>query len=349
MAVSTMIQAIQSIFATPEYSARIPTYVQQAISNGNYGTQQFPNDIENAVYNTLVDKIAMQNIYSFQYNNFDASKYDKGYLPFGSIIEDDFVEAIKADEVAEMPTYDGQAEYEFTDFDPFKINYAKVNASYYALKTMLQYHVTTTYDMFKRAFISETGATDFVQSIRSVLPESGKLDKYLIFKNMIADKSIYGSTDVNCTVAGAQFTAEESINIVRTIRTYVEALKWVDTAYNSAGVLTSTNADNLVLFMTTGIHTALVSAQYNAFNRDLDFGCKVQLIDGFGSSALTSGQFACLLDESAIKLYKWLPNRFDNIWNPKGVGYWNTYYTFGDLMGYARHKNAIRFLLTNGQ
>lgn len=104
MAVSGLITAMQGIFATPEYADRIPNSVKSVITAGNYGTTTFPTEIENAVYNVLVDKIGKQEIYKFEYNNFDASQYDKGYLPFGGIIEDDYVEAMKADEVNNLPT-----------------------------------------------------------------------------------------------------------------------------------------------------------------------------------------------------------------------------------------------------
>lgn len=81
-----------------------------------------------------MDKIGKQEIYKFEYNNFDASQYDKGYLPFGGIIEDDYVEAMKADEVNNLPTFDNQSDYEFVNYDPFKINYASIAPSYYTLK-----------------------------------------------------------------------------------------------------------------------------------------------------------------------------------------------------------------------
>ena len=352
MAVSNMIGAIANIFATPEYANRIPANVRQAIANGNYGQAEYDQTVKNAIMDTLVDKIARQDIYGFEYNNFDASKYVKGYLPFGGIIEDDFVEAMVADTVADMPTAT-QAEggaYGVGQFDPFKIKYPKVKPSYYMLKPFMQYHVTTTDDVMKRAFTSEAGAVNFIQRVRGVLPESGKLDKYLLFRQMLSRDALYTEAGkVELPVVGDTMTAEESINIVKTIRDYVSAVKWSTSKYNKLGVLTSTKEENLVLFMSEGIYNAISSAQYNAYHKDLDFGCKVQLLDGFGADAITTGQFAVLADERAIKLYYWLNDRMNNIWNPVGVGYWNTYYSFGMLMGYAMHANLIQFRLTNGQ
>ena len=350
MAVSQLISAIASIFDTPQYAGRIPVNVRNAIEAGNFGTVDYDQTINNAIMDTMVDKIARQDIYSFEYNNFDASQYEKGYLPFGGIIEDDFIEAMVADNVPSMPTATEAAStaYGVSTFDPFKINYPKVKPSYYMLKVHMQYHVTTTLDLMKRAFTSEAGASNFVQRIRGVLPESGKLDKYLLFRHLLTNEDIYTSAGkVNCVVAGATMTAEESINIVRTIRDYVSAMSWNTTKYNKLGVLTSSKKSNLVLFMAEGIYNALSSAQYNAYHKDLDFGCRVQLLDGFGSSASTTGQFAVLADERAIKIYKWQNDRMDNIWNPVGTGYWNTYYSFGVLMGYAMHANIVQFRLTN--
>lgn len=351
MAVSPIITAIASIYDTPQYANRIPEYVRTEIANGNYGQSSYDQTVKNAILDGLVDKIARQDIFGFEYNNFDATKYEKGYLPYGGIIEDDFIEVMQADEVTAMPTVTQAraGDYGVQQFDPFKIKYPSVKPSYYMLKPFMQYHVTTTDDMMKRAFTSESGANNFIQRVRGILPQSGKLDRYLLFRQMLVDDALYTEAGkVNCPVAGETFTAEESINIVRKIRDYVSALKWNTSKYNKLGVLTSSKTENLVLFMAEGIYNALSSAQYNAYHKDLDFGCEVQLLDGFGASAGNNGTFAVLADERAIKIYKWLNDRMDNIWNPYGVGYWNTFYSFGDLMGYALHANIVRFQLTDG-
>lgn len=352
MAVSRLISAIAGIYDTPQYANRIPEYVRNEIASGNYGQSSYDQTVKNAILDGLVDKIARQDIYAFEYNNFDATQYEKGYLPFGGIIEDDFIEVMQADEVTAMPTAtQAQAgNYGVAQFDPFRIKYPKVKPSYYMLKPFMQYHVTTTDDMMKRAFTSEAGASNFIQRVRGVLPQSGKLDRYLLFRQMISSDALYTEAGkVDLPVIGDEMTAEESIRIVKTIRDYVSALKWNTSKYNKLGVLTSSKSENLVLFMAEGIYNALSSAQYNAFHKDLDFGCEVQLLDGFGEQASTTGQFAVLADKRAIKIYKWLNDRMDNIWNPVGVGYWNTFYSFGDLMGYALHGNIVRFQLTNGQ
>lgn len=350
MAVSPIISAIANIFATPEYANRIPQYVRDEILAGNFGQSNYDQTVKNAIMDGLVDKIGRQEIYGFEYNNFDATKYEKGYLPYGGIIEDDYIEAMLADNVKRLPSKTNEGDYVLSDYDPFKIKYPSVKPSYYMLKPFMQYHVTTTYDMMKRAFTSEAGASNFIQRIRGVLPESGKLDKYLLFREMLSNDSLYtSSSKVNCVVVGNSMSAQESIEIVKTIRNYVSAFKWNTTKYNKLGVLNSAREDQLVLFMAEGIYNEISSAQYNAYHKDLDFGCRVQLLDGFGTAGSTNGIFAVLADERAIKLYKWQEDRMDNIWNPVSEGYWNTYYSFGELMGYAMHANIARFQLTNSQ
>lgn len=351
MAVSNMLSAIASIFDTPEYADRIPANVRTAIANGNFGQEEISQPVMNAVLDGLIDKIARQDIYSFEYNNFDATQYVKGYLPFGGVIEDDFIEAMEADNVDMLPTATQAASggYGIAQFDPFKIKYPSVKPSYYMLKPFMCYHTTTTEDMFKRAFTSESNAVNFVQRCRGVLPESAKLDKYLLFREMLATQDIYGENSiVPVTVAGDNFTAAESIAAVTKIRDYVNACSWVSDKYNQLGVLTSTPKDQMVLFISSGVYNAMSTAQYNAYHKDLDFGCEVQVIDGFGSSATTTGQFAVLCDKRALKLYYWMNDRFENIYNPASVGYWNTFYKFGMLMGYALHANIVQFQLTDG-
>lgn len=353
MAVSSMIGAIQSIFATPEYNDRLPTTVKQAIANGTFGTTDFPADITNEVFQTLVNKIARQDIYAFNYNNVDVNRFFKGYLGAGAITEDDYIEAIVADETTELNATTMGTGFDFTKWNPYKPKLPTVRSAYYDLKTLLQYRVTTSYDMFKRAFINENAATDFVTMIRSVLPASMALDKYLLFKKMIADNtanSIYGANaTVTVTAAGDHFTVDESVRAITAIRQIVNAVKWNTTKYNKAGVLTSSSESNLVLFISQGIHTELTNSQYSAFKPVLDMGVEVVPIDGFGAEALTTGQFACLLDKRAIKLYDWQGTRSDAIFNPVNAGYWNTFLTNGNMWGYNLFATAVRFVLTNGQ
>jgi hypothetical protein len=86
MAVSSLLTTIAGIFATLDYAGRIPENVKNAIASGNYGQQEYDQTIKNAVINTLVDKIARQDIYAFEFNNFDGSQYEKGYLAYGGIV-----------------------------------------------------------------------------------------------------------------------------------------------------------------------------------------------------------------------------------------------------------------------
>lgn len=355
MAASSILTAISGIFATPEYTDRVPSSARTAIAAGNYGQQNFPTDINNAVYDALVNKIARQNIYGFVYNGVDFRKYNKGYLGFGAIIEDDYVDVMKADEPTALPVdseYDSSTDWDFSKYDPFKINYPNIRTAYYMNKFYLQYHVTTAEEYLKMALNSEGGATDMVSRIRNVLPESEKLDEYLIFRHMLADATpshtIYAkSVDVSVAANATKFTAEESINIVATIRNYVSAFRYSQTQFNALGVLNSCPKENCVLFISEGIYNLLSAAQYNAFHKDLDFGCRIELIDGFGEDAATTGQFAALLDERGFKMYDWLAHRMDNIYNPVSGGYWNTFLKYGGLIGYGLHNNAVRFNLTS--
>ncbi len=348
----SMLTALQNIFRNPDYADRVPKSVQQAITSGNFGQTDFPSDINNAVLKVLVDKISKQDIHAFEYNGVDSSDFYRGFMTHGGIIEDDYIEPPKADEVSDYPSIDGAGEqtptFDFAKFNPYDFKLPNVKTAYYMLKVYLQYHVSVTEAQFKRAFISEAGARDFVQTVLGSMAESMKLDLWLILREMLqADSNFAADSKVSIPVAGDEFTQEEAVNFVKQIMLYAKALRTNTSAYNKLGVLTNTTSDNLRLYIAAGIKTLVEAAQVNAFNPFMDYGVEVVEVEGWGATGLANGTAAVLVDKRAPFFYDWSREKMDSYYNAVGPGgYATAWRSRGILLGFGLHRNAVEFRLT---
>ena len=349
-----MLQALQNIFKNPEYADRLPESVRNVISNGNFGETSFPAQVNNVVLSILVDKIAKQDIHAFKYNGIDSESFYRGYMTHGSIIEDDYVEPPKADEVTDYPKIDGVGAqtpaFDFSKFNPYDFKLPTVKAAYYMLKVYLQYHVTVTEDTFKRAFISEDGANTFVNIILGSMAESMKLDLWLILREMLQNADNYAAAStVEIPVAGDTFTQQESVNFVTQISLYAKALRTNTSVYNKLGVLTNTDSSNLRLYIAAGIKTLIEASQVNAFNRFMDYGVEVVEVEGWGATGLSAGVAAVLVDKRAPFFYDWSREKMDSYYNAVGPGgYATAWRSRGILLGFSLYRNAIIFKLTGG-
>lgn len=341
---ATLLTAIKTLFGDPEYSSRIPTAVQTEISNLQYGTETLSTYAANTIYSELVNKFAKQDLYSFRYMGLDLTRYDKGYLAYGDIIEDDYIDIASA-----------RAFPSFTQggtIDPFVINKATVKPSYYYGTYSLQYWVSTRTMDVKKAFISENALNSFIGRSRSVLPESLKLDRFLIFRNLLATMN-YAKTfsiDVNEPTTSSfmdMLTPEQVQEIIVNISMAVTACSQSSTAWNTLGVMNACEKSRLNLIINAGVYRLMKAVLYNSYHDSIDFGLdesQIIPINGFGSTAATNGLFAVLVDEDQFKAYTTEMPDMENIYNPAGK-YWNTWLTYQGKMGYAMHAVSAKFVL----
>ena len=351
MSATSFLTALKGIFDTPDYAARIPANVRSAISSGNYGQTTFSTNEENAVFEVLIDKISKQDMHTFVYQGIDSEKFYRGFMPYGGIIEDDFVEVPTADNQDSLPQMgtDGTLSptFDFSKFNPYDYKLPSIKTSYYMLKVLLQYHNSVPYSLFKRAFISEAGAQQLVTMIRGGLGEAMKLDTWLILREMLQSPTNFATaSQVSCNIAGDEFTQAEALDVITKIQLYAKALTMNTSKYNKLGVLNNTRKDRLRLYIAAGVKTYIEKAQVNAFNRMLDYGVEVVEIEGFGQTGLTNAVFAVLVDTSAPFFYDWKPDSMSEYFNNRGEGYFTVWRSRGLLLGFSMYRNAVLFKLT---
>lgn len=342
---ATLLDSIKTIFNDPQYSDRIPQGTRTQITNMGYGVQELDSTTANAIYDAMVNKWAKQEIYSFEFNDVDLTRYDRGYLAYGDIIEDDYIDIMSA---RAFPTLTQSG-----TVDPFVINKSVVEPSYFIGTFDLQYWVTTRTMEVKKAFISENAASNFVSRQRAVLPESLKLDRYLIFREFLASMPYAKTVEIGIHKATAggdlmsMLTPDEVQEIALQIRLAVTAASKSNSSYNRLGVMNSCTKKRMNLIINAGVRDLMKVVLYNSYHDTLDFGLpeeNIIEISGFGTTAATAGMFACLIDEDAFRAYTTENPDMENIYNPAGK-YWNTWLTYQGKITYALHAISVKFVL----
>lgn len=343
---SKLLEAINSLFGSPEYVNRIPEAVRNQISTNGFGSVDLDNDTANEIFDIMVNKWARQDVYAFIFEDVDLSKFDKGYLAFGDIIEDDYIDVTTAREFPEIKQ-DGSV-------DPFIINLPKVKPSYYVGTFSLQYWTTTRTMEVKKAFMSENAMSNFISKARNILPESLKLDRYLIMRYMLATMpyaktvncDINAITDVNNPISW--LTPENVQTMIYQIKMASKAVAKSNSVYNKLGVMNSTPKSEQILFINAGVRALMSSILYNTYHNNIDFDLPAENIieiSGFGNEGATKGMYACLVDGRQIKAYTTENPDMENIYNPAGK-YWNSWLTYQGKIAYALHASSVAFTIT---
>lgn len=342
---SKLINALNQVFSDPQYSERIPQNVRTQIANNGFGSVELDNDTANNIFSALVNKWARQDLYSFEFNDIDLSRFDKGYLAYGDIIEDDYIDITSASEFPAI-TQGGSV-------NPFVINLPTIKPSYYMGTYSLQYSVTTRTMDVKKAFMSENACNNFIARSRAVLPESLKLDRYLITRNMLSSMEYAKSfeTNVNAVEEGADYisylTPQQVQDMIYKIKMASTAMTKSSRAWNKLGVMNSCPKKHQVLFINSGVYQLMKTVLYNTYHNNVDFGLdekNIIEISGFGTDAANSGLYAVLIDERALKAFDTEKPDMENIYNPAGK-YWNTFLNYQGKIAYSLHACSAKFSL----
>lgn len=344
-----ILQELANIFSSESYAGRISKATRDKIAANGFGTNgRYEPDEYNEIYSNLLNMVSKIQNFGFKYAGLDVEKYSKGFIAYGDAIIDNFVDIADQGNIPVLINKAGDNGGVSTT-DPYKIKWANVSTGYYVGDYDLQYQTTTKVDQVKKGFISEAGITNFVAECRNVLPESLKFDRYQIFRNMLASANIYkvSKTFTITPVSSSEpvFSADQAMTIISQIRNYAYALENNNTIYNRMGVHSNTETENRVLFINKGIYNALATAMKNVYHNEIDFGVgTIEYIPDFGETALTSGQFACIVDKRGLMLYDTLEPYSWTIWTGQGL-YWNTFLSYRGKIAYALHRNSVRFCL----
>lgn len=312
--------------ASTSYQDRIPlatrdniTAIGNAILNYSPAFEEFTG---------LLNKIGKTVVASKMANN-KLAKFKKGELPFGTDVEEIFVEMAQS-----------EGAYDPTGANPLGRRKPEILANYHRENRQDKYVVSVSETQVKRAFTNGAGVTSLVNDIANSIYSGDNYDEYILMKELLAQ---YKDNYYNIEVPSINETngLESSVkDLVRAVRKSVSDLSYVSTNYNKAGVKTYSEKQDLVLLVHKDVlaHTD-VDVLAKAFNMGkTDFEPTIVEVDDFGSMSDT---YALLVDKDFFMVWDVLYKTTDQ-YNAEGL-FNNLFLHHHQILSLSQYKNAVRF------
>lgn len=340
--------------ATAEYQSLVPV-VETEIDIPKVGEVIFGYPaLANQFINALVNRIAAVRVKSAVYNN-GFSDLKKGYLEFGESIEEVFVNIAKAREFSA----------EKAEAREFKRSLPDVRSAFHVMNWRVMYPVTIQDEDLRMAFLSMNGVQDLIARIVDSIYTAAEYDEYLLFKHALIKNIAHGK------MYPVAVDTSDIKNAAVAFRGTSNRLTFMNTAYNEAGVHTTTPKGDQYIFMSADFNAQFdVNVLAAAFNMDrADFMGRLKLIDDFttfdndrfseivaGSDqidlvtdeelALMADVIGVLVDGEFFQFYD-NNNKFTEKYVASGL-YWNYFYHVWKTCSVSPFSNAVVFVESGG-
>lgn len=318
--------------ASNSYKERIPVATQanmNELANGIL-SQEYEQQ-RNELVNALVNRIGFVFIQNKNMWENPLKKLKKGFLNYGSDVEEIFVEMAKAKEFSA----------ERSSSEVFKREYPDIKVMYHRLDRRNTYKVTISREQLSTAFIDETGLSDLIARQMDGLYRGAEYDEYLVMKNLFQEawekNNFYPVIIDNPTDTSTMKKA------VTQIRAMTNKIGFYSTEYNPMKVNTFTKKDRVILFVTPEFEALMdVEVLAVAFNMSkTDFISRVIVVDNLGDETM-SNCVCALVDEDWFMIWDRLFES-GSIYNPEGM-YWNNTLQVWQLLSTSKFCNAIMFV-----
>ena len=339
--------------ASAEYRNKIPeiTDIKDLPRVGDiiYGYPALANEFVSA----LINRIALVRVKSANFNNMFAD-LKKGYLEFGEVVEEVFVNLAKAREFNVAKAEERE----------FKRVLPDVRSAFHAMNYKVQYPMTIQNEDIRMAFTRESGVLDLIAKIVDSMYTANEYDEYLMFKYLII-KAIAKGQMYPVGVNGS-----EPKNWAKAFRNISNNLEFINTKYNASGVHTNTKRSAQQIFMDSAFNANYdVDVLASAFNMDkVTFMGRLRLIDDLTTfdqerfseimansdfiEPVTDAELAIMANVKAVLVDDEWFQFYDNLttFTEKYVAsglYWNYFLNVWKTISSSPFSNAIVFVDTN--
>lgn len=239
--------------ASPQYRDSVPVVTQSSdipkVGEVIFGYPAFANEFITA----LVNRIGLVMARSMIFNN-PYSRLKKGFLQYGEVVEEIFVNIAKA-----------------LHYDPEKANAREfkryipdVKAGFHAVNWKVLYPVSIQENELRQAFLTEDGVSDLISRIIDGLYRANEYDEFLLFKYMLIKAVSRGEMYPVEVGDGSDLRADAS-----SYRGVSNLMTFPKTEYNAVGVLNNTPRERQVIFMDSLYNGKFdVEVLASAFNMD---------------------------------------------------------------------------------
>ena len=290
--------------------------------------------LANEFVTSLLNRVALVLLRPKTYQN-KLSKYKRGILDYGEVIEEVFVE------LAKPHTYnadDGEDK-------AFKREKPDVRVVFHVRNYQKFYEGTISHAQLKAAFTSADSLESFAATIIKTMYDAMEYDEYVMMKYMVARHILDGRFKA---ISIPEDYTNKTADVVIALKATSNNMEFMRTDYNPAGVHNHTEKSKQVLLIDSTFDATMdVNVLASAFNMDkATFAGRRETIDGFGNidtarlallmedepafTPFTAEELAALatvpmvlIDEDWFVVYDNLL-AFDDIKNPRSL-YWNYY------------------------
>lgn len=236
--------------ASPEYQRRMPSATQMNMDR-QMATLMSSTQLKNEFYSALVNRIGGTYVNTWRWNN-PLGVFQRASQAYG----DTWQEIAVGMPLAQV--YDPDAEYLGADnFRKWKID---VDSLYHRLDFAHWYPATTDDKTLQRAFTSENGLASLTSQILTSCYNAAEVDLFEAMCHQFVEYAKLGGywrvhMDHDLNDMGA--TETQARDMLRRIRAWADTLKFVSTRYNARHMPTFARPDELVLFCSPEVKSAL--------------------------------------------------------------------------------------------
>lgn len=319
--------------ASSDYQDRVPEATQQNIITIGNAFQTYTllyNEFAEALFNKIGKTIIESKLFTNKLARFKS----------GSITTQQDVEEIFIDMGKQATAYDPDGK------NPLgRRNDDNVSAVYHRMNRQDCYDISIGDIDFIRVFRSEASLDNFIKSKINAVYSRANHDEWLYMKNVLAtfknlDGTAPGYFDYEVPSITTDTAEASSKQFVKTLRKAVNDVSFASTLYNTAGVTTWTNPEDLVLLVNKDVVAEVdVEVLAKAFNMGkTDINVEIIVMDDFGTLENTYG---LLIDKDFFKVWDTL-SRMESQRNAQGL-FTNFFYHVHQILSASPYKTAIRF------
>ena len=326
--------------ASQAFQERFPEATAENLKDWSIGLKD-RRELYNEFVGLLV-RIGKVIIDSQSYQN-ELARFKKGELPYGSTIQDIWVDIATSEGV-----------FDPAGSNPLGRRLSDVQALYVDVNRRDKYVKSISRPQLLNAFTSPERLGDFIMAQINALYSGAEYDEYLACKELLGNYApfyqTYNVPDVFTTLNSSNLTA-----LVKTMRKAYKDIQFMSREHNAQGVMKKTSKGEATLFIRKDIMAELdVDVLASAFNMDKttflgkvveveDFGTNDNLDATVGGTAPVSsaGIVAVLIDDDTLQVYDQL-KEMATILNPDGL-FENYFYHVWQVFYMRKYCNAIAF------
>lgn len=236
--------------SSPEYQRRIPAATQSNMDI-TVSTLMSSTQLKNEFYSALVNRIGGTMVHTWKWSN-PLSVFTRASQTYG----DTWQEIAVGMPLAQV--YDPNAEYLGADnFRKWKVD---VDSLYHRLDFAHFYPVTTDDKTLRRAFTSDNGLSSLTSQLIQSCYNAAEVDVFEAMCHMFTQYARLGGywrVHMDADLNKMTSTQDEARGLLRQIRSWADSLKFVSTRYNARHMPTFAKPDELVLFCSPEVKSAL--------------------------------------------------------------------------------------------